>query len=486
MKHFLTILILLTSVWGVFAQAKDDLYYAPTKKTSDYKSEKTPQDYAPVSEYEEPPFYNEHPDRQGNSYNEYGYGNGSQQRTGINTDNYQDDYGNTYVTNNYYGDYNEGPSYTTRMRRFHGGNAGFGYYSNFYDPYWNDPFWYDPYWNNMAIIYRPMFRPYWSYGWGFGWNSWGGWGVGIGWGNPWMGGWGNPWMGGWGNPWMGGWGGGWGNPYWNGYHHGYWNGFHDGFYSNPYHWNNATAGGGGIGGGRNTFYGPRGGATTTTGRGDTGVRGGGDTGTGTTGPRVIRSETPATGTSPRQAGTRETPANPEVRPDTRTPDRYTPRQGTTAPNPRSNEGREVSTPGRTAPAPQQGGNQGTIRNQPQTAPSPQRNQGIEAAPNNRGGGGINVNPQQRPTRGRVQPGTEMSAPAPGTQPQMQNQNVRPERNTSPNRRQSPQQMSPAPRQHSPAPSMSPGGGRSISPAGGSRGGGSMSAPRSAPAPARPR
>ena len=87
--------------------------------------------------------------------------------------------GNTYVTNNYYGDY----GYSSRFRRFDNRFGGAGYY----DPFYTNVGFYSP---NAWCYGRNYRRP----GWNVGWNSWGGWnvGYGYGWNNyGWNNGWNN-------------------------------------------------------------------------------------------------------------------------------------------------------------------------------------------------------------------------------------------------------------------------------------------------------
>jgi hypothetical protein len=209
----------------VSLQAQDDLYYNPrdSRNISNVRSNAT-DTYA---------------------YNDSGY---------------QGDYDNDMY--DYYDDYDY--QYSTRIRRFHRVNPGFGYY----DPFFVDPFFYDPF---MMAYYNPfMFRPMnpWVRGhrfrmmycnsWGMGYNPWGmgmgmGWGMGMGY-NPWGPSWGMGY-----NPW--GMGMGWGMPYY-GYGMG-WNSWgYGGWGNNPGFWD-----GGNNGVGSNAVYTPRrGGAVTTTDR----------------------------------------------------------------------------------------------------------------------------------------------------------------------------------------------------------------------------
>ncbi len=133
------------------------------------------------------------------SEEEYGYedysGDGEEYNEG----------GNTYITNNYYGDYYDEPYdyyYSSRIRRFSRPYLGFSYFGSCYTDYR----WYDPYYSGVSIY--------------------------VSWGNP---GWGwrdpffysyrpfNSWYY---RPWY--------DPYYSsfysGYNYGYWNGFNDGFF----------------------------------------------------------------------------------------------------------------------------------------------------------------------------------------------------------------------------------------------------------------
>lgn len=162
--------------------------------------------------------------------------------------------GNTYITNNYYGNNNQfvyddyyDYAYAARIRRFRNPTYGFGYYNDFYTNYYF--YNYDPwmYGNSIYAGYN-----WWgpsvtfSYGWGYrpfnywGWNAGWGWGAPCYW-DPWWGytcntwcGWGwNSW--GWGSPYYNNYWWGYNNGYWNGYNQGYWNGYYNGLYSNYYY-----------------------------------------------------------------------------------------------------------------------------------------------------------------------------------------------------------------------------------------------------------
>ncbi|MBI2279179.1 MAG: hypothetical protein HYU68_00580 [Bacteroidetes bacterium] len=136
---------------------------------------------------------------------------------------YEDENGNTRITNNYYNgdnyDYDNeyyDYEYSSRIRRFHRPYSGYGYYDNCYtNYYWYD---YNPY-NYGVSVYT-------SYGWWYP-RPWG-WNVGWSWGSGWYAGWGIGWGMGWG-------GGYYGSSYWSGYNHGYNHGYNDGYYAGNYY-----------------------------------------------------------------------------------------------------------------------------------------------------------------------------------------------------------------------------------------------------------
>lgn len=211
MKAFMFLLLFALSAPAVFAQMDDDVYFSP--KDEVFVEEIAAQAQEPAEQYYEDIDYTD-------GYYDENYSD-SQART--------DGQGNTYITNNYYGDYYEN-DYTTRLNRFYTPYSGFGYYSPCYGGYY-DP-WYG--YGGMSIsIGWGWGYPYYGYGGGY----WGGgyWGGGY----PYYG-W-NSWY--WGYPGYG-YGAGYNHGYWNGYNNGYWNGYYDGYYGGDYY-------GGGY------YYGPR-------------------------------------------------------------------------------------------------------------------------------------------------------------------------------------------------------------------------------------
>lgn len=180
----------------------DDIYQAPTYDTD--TSPSNPLDG--YSTYDQDDYY------QPQNNNQQGAPSSQQ---------YVDENGDTYITNNYYGDYYEDDYdyfYASRINRFHRPIWGFGYY----DPFYTNMYWYnyDPFFFGTSI--------YAGWGWGGFYRPWGwGWNTGFGWG-----GWYNNWgWNGWGySPYCySGWGmGGYGMGYNMGYNHGYWNGYYDG------------------------------------------------------------------------------------------------------------------------------------------------------------------------------------------------------------------------------------------------------------------
>ncbi len=181
------------------------------------------------------------------------------------TEQYSDGNGNTYVTNNYYNDYDDNGItydddydyfYESRLRRFYNPYVGMSYFSGGYV----DRFWYGSpaaFWG-QTIYYDPFWGSGWNSPWsiniGWGWNSWN-WNRWNNWNNPWAhnhwgwnGGWNN-----WNNPWAYNSGCGWNNPWGWGNHVTYVY-YNDG----PYYSNNNNNGGNGYSGNNsNTYYGPR-------------------------------------------------------------------------------------------------------------------------------------------------------------------------------------------------------------------------------------
>ncbi len=163
-----------------------------------------------------------------------------------NSEQYVDEDGNTYITNNYYQDDSYDYFYASRINRFYRPMYGAGYY----DPFYTNMYWYtgNPYYYGTSIYSN--WGNGWCYNpWGGGYGMWGGnsWGIGFGFSS-----WG--WGGGWGySPYC--YGGGFGgfNNYYNGYNQGYWNGYYDGLangngYYNTYDQNSGI------------YYGHRGGS----------------------------------------------------------------------------------------------------------------------------------------------------------------------------------------------------------------------------------
>ncbi len=116
--------------------------------------------------------------------------------------------GNTYITNNYYGDYYDEPYdyyYSSRIRRFSRPYVGFSYFDGCYTDYR----WYDPYYTGVSIYVgwsSPSWYGYYPY---YRYQRY----------NPWCY---DPWY----NPYAG--------SYYSGFNHGYWTGFHDGYYAGSY------------------------------------------------------------------------------------------------------------------------------------------------------------------------------------------------------------------------------------------------------------
>ena len=161
---------------------------------------------------------------------------------------YYDENGNTYVTNNYYSgdnydfemdDYYD-YSYSARLRRFYNPCYGYGYYSTYYtNSYWYS---YNPFQWGVSIYlgynWWPSFHTsfswhhpnYYGYGWGNNYNSHHHHNYSYGYGSY--------------------------NNYGSGYNYGYngsyWDGYSDGYYNssyNPYYYNSYDA--------TSSYYGPR-------------------------------------------------------------------------------------------------------------------------------------------------------------------------------------------------------------------------------------
>jgi hypothetical protein len=127
------------------------------------------------------------------------------------TETYTDPNGTTYITNEYYSNFD----YSSRIRRFHQPYC----FDNYYSDYYTDPYFYDPYYSGLSL----------SLGFSWGWGS-----LGWGWGYPnygyypyW-----DPWYS-WYNPYYS-----WGWPYYGygSYWQGYWDGYYDGLGGGGYYY----------------------------------------------------------------------------------------------------------------------------------------------------------------------------------------------------------------------------------------------------------
>jgi len=172
------------------------------------------------------------------TYEETAYQNTGNEAVNDTSEYYYDEDGNMVINNFYYGDYYDF-AYTSRIRRFHGPHASFGYY----DPYYTNMYYYmhDPYYYGVSIYLGYGAMPYYYPGY-FGFS-------------PWYGSWyGNPFY------WYGGFSpyrpfGYWGSSYWAGYHAGYYAGMYNpygyGYWGHyDYNYNSHD--------GSNYHYGPRG------------------------------------------------------------------------------------------------------------------------------------------------------------------------------------------------------------------------------------
>lgn len=158
---------------------------------------------------------------QSNSEERFSYDENTETGSGYTTDpddteRYRDESGNTYVTNNYYGDYYD-YEYSSRLRRFHRPSY-YGYYHSYYtNSYYYD---YHPHHWGLSIYlgYNFWYPPV---------------SVSFGWGSP--GYYGSSWYGyspfGWHSPLYPSY---YGSGYYAGYNNGYWNGYYQGYYNSVY------------------------------------------------------------------------------------------------------------------------------------------------------------------------------------------------------------------------------------------------------------
>lgn len=218
MKTLLKIMATIAAIVAITnIYAQDDFYPSKNKKSKEVITQSTDEkindsQYSTATDY----YIDQKQVEREAQYN---------QQMGItdSTTYYEDENGNTRITNNYYNgdnyDYDNeyyDYEYSSRIKRFHRPYSGYGYYDNCYtNYYWYD---YNPY-NYGVSVYT-------SYGWWYP-RPWG-WNVGWSWGSGWYAGWGMGWGMGWG-------GGYYGSSYWSGYNHGYNNGYWDGYYAGNYY-----------------------------------------------------------------------------------------------------------------------------------------------------------------------------------------------------------------------------------------------------------
>jgi len=215
LKRHKRYLVLLVALWFLSAcsiQTKiyqDDVYYDPSTDsvaTSQHivaQSSKNVQEQANGEGYEN----NNYKD---SSSENYYYEDSDSIAPKSYSESYQDEGGNTYITNNYYDDYYD-YSYSARIRRFDD-DWDFPYYSSYYTSrYWYS---YDP-WDWDFSIY--LGYPWWGIGYYYGYRPfyhyrpyyWGSYWSGYDWG------------------------------YYDGYYDGYWDGYYAGNYDyyTPYYYN---------------------------------------------------------------------------------------------------------------------------------------------------------------------------------------------------------------------------------------------------------
>src|ERR1051325_5101383 len=136
-----TFLVALLAAFSVNAQ-NDDIYYSPRNDSSVTEQPKPEPKIKQEAKHDARQYDNDDE----NNYSDYDEGTYSDSQT------QNDGSGNTYITNNYYGDY-YGNDYTTRMRRFYSPYMGFSYYSPCYIGYdYYDPFSYSPGWSWSVSI----------------------------------------------------------------------------------------------------------------------------------------------------------------------------------------------------------------------------------------------------------------------------------------------------------------------------------------------
>lgn len=225
MKSIMSILVSLLSAVNLYSQASDDDVYFSPKDEAQVIAEnaRTQPQHAEEYNYDDDNGY----------YDDEYYSD---------TETQSDGSGNTYITNNYYGDYydydNDDYNYTSHLQRYYSPYMGFSYYSSCYTG-----FYYDPWSWNVSIGfgwgYPNYGYPYYNYGYHPYYDPWYGYGCSSSYYGHGYGGWGYPYN----NWYCGGYG--------HGYNHGYWDGYYHGYYDGSYGYSNGGYYGGGY------YYGPR-------------------------------------------------------------------------------------------------------------------------------------------------------------------------------------------------------------------------------------
>ncbi|MEO5673319.1 MAG: hypothetical protein ABIQ74_01610, partial [Chitinophagales bacterium] len=207
MKNYISIaaslLIMLVS-YSVSAQVSnetsDDLYITKTAPAP----EPAPQT-SPNKGYNNSYSENERNSERSNDYDrgDQDQQNGSPDQSS--SEQYQDEDGTTYITNNYYnGSNNDGGWYTSQLNHFYSPYMGFGYYDPFYTgfgfsaPFYSSPGlslsigfgfggyypYYDPWYSWYNPWHTSLYYPYWyspMYAWGYPYSPYGyGYGYGYG------------------------------------------------------------------------------------------------------------------------------------------------------------------------------------------------------------------------------------------------------------------------------------------------------------------
>ena len=164
-----------TSTYNAGNNAADDVYYSSKNQSAPTPSSE------PLSNSSDN--YNTNYNYNQNDSGQPQQSDNSQNQNYSTSEQHSDEKGNTYVTNNYNGDYYD-YEYSSKIRRFY--QPAYGY--NYYDPYYTNSYWYDynPYswgvsiylgynwWAPSAFYYDPFCYGGFSVGIGYGYGYYGG------------------------------------------------------------------------------------------------------------------------------------------------------------------------------------------------------------------------------------------------------------------------------------------------------------------------